>query len=256
MFKVKKKKENERKIHMVDEKKSPFLVTESFRKITTNISFAIPKKDGGKGKVFCITSSVAGEGKTTVAVNLALTFARSGAKTVLVDCDLRRPSVRRYFPKCRKRGIVTYLTGETSLDDIIEEDVEANMAVLIARQSPPSPMPLINSNWFDKMLDELATKYEVVIIDTPPLGLVPDSSIIGKKTDGVIIVTRQLYSNHKNIKKIVNQLNFAQCNILGFILNGYSISQGSTYGGKYGRYGKYGYRYGYSENKNNSKSGT
>lgn len=243
MFKIKKKKETERKIHIVDEKKSPFVVTESFRKLATNIGFAIPKKEDGKGKIFCVTSSVSGEGKTTVAVNLALTFARSGARTAIVDCDLRNPSVRLYFSKCRKRGVASYLAGECSLNDIIEEDVEENLSVLIARQSPPNPLALINSGWFGKMLDELSARYEVVVIDTPPLGIVPDSSLIGKQTDGVIIVTRQMYSNHKNIQVIVDQLDFAQCNVLGFILNGYSLSQSEGYGryGKYGKYGKYGY---------------
>lgn len=253
MLKKKKNNEIERIIHIVDEKNSPFVLTESFRKIVTNIGFAIPHKKEGKGKVFCVTSPVAGEGKTTVSVNLALTCARSGAKTVLVDCDLRKPSVNRYFPKCDKRGVVAYLSGQVELENTISKEVEPGLDIIVTRQSPPNPMTLLNSEGFDKMIDELSSKYEFVIIDTPPLGLVSDSSIIGKKADGVVIVTRQMYSNHRVIKDIVSQLEFAKCNILGFILNDFSISRNGYYGGKYGRYGKYG-KYGKYSYKYENKS--
>lgn len=239
-----------RKIHIIDENKSPFIVTESFRKLATNIGFAIPKKENGKGKVFCITSPMPGEGKSTLSVNIALTCARSGAKTVLVDCDLRKPTVLRYFPECDKHGVVAYLSGkEKSLDSIVYHS-ESGLDVLVTRQTPPNPLVLINSEVFDKLIEELSSKYEYVIIDTPPLGVVSDASIIEKKTDGIVVVTRQMYSNHRIIKDVVGQLEFAQNHVLGFILNDFTVSRDS-YGGKYkryGKYGKYGYRYTYRIN--------
>lgn len=249
ILKKDKKSENTqsvRKIHLIDEKKSPFIITESFRKIVTNIGFAIPKKNDGKGKVFCITSPIAGEGKTTISVNIALTCAKTGAKTVLIDCDLRKPTVLRYFPKCDKRGVASYLSGqETNLDNVIYHS-EYGLDVLVTHQTPPNPLALINSEIFDNLIDKLASEYEYVIIDTPPLGIVSDASIIEKRTDGIVILTRQMYSNHRVIKDVISQLEFAQCHILGFILNDFDVLS-ARYGGRYaryGKYGKYGYRYG------------
>lgn len=239
-----------RKVHLIDEKESPFIITESFRKIVTNIGFAIPKKDNGKGKVFCVTSPIAGEGKTTISVNIALTCARTGAKTVLVDCDLRKPTVLRYFPECDKHGLAAYLSGqETNLDNVIFHS-ESGVDVLVTRQTPPNPLALLNSEVFDRLIDKLASEYEYVIIDTPPLGVVSDASIIEKRTDGIVIVTRQMYSNHRVIKDVIGQLDFAQSHVLGFILNDFAVSHGG-YGGKYGRYGKYGSKYGYTYGNKN-----
>lgn len=241
-----------RKVLLVDEKKSPFIVTESFRNLTTNIGFAIPKKEEGKAKIFCITSSVAGEGKTTIAANLALTYARSGAKTILVDCDMRKPRIRQYF-KVNTEGIVSYLSGQSAIGDIISKDVEPNLDVIICRRTAPNPLVLLNNDSFGELLSKLENEYEYVVIDTPPVDIVSDVTIIGQKTDGVIVVTRQMYSNHKLLQETLNKLSFANCRMLGFVLNAYTVSHGKYYGGKYGykyKYSKYGYRgyhrYGYS----------
>jgi capsular exopolysaccharide synthesis family protein len=248
----------ERKVFLVNEETTPFAITEAFRKAIANIGFAIPKKEDGIGKVFCVTSSLAGEGKTTLAVNMAITAAKSGAKTILIDCDMRNPSVRKYFPKCNTRGIVDYLSGKNKLEDVICKNIEENLDLVVARQSPPNPIVLINSETFDNMILELSKQYEYVIVDTPPVGLVSDASIIGKKLDGVVVVTRHEYSNHKVLKKVLEQLKFAQCNILGFILNDFAFSLGGYYGGKYGKKGYYGYKYGYgnSSHKDSESSTT
>lgn len=239
---MKKNKNTERKILKVDEKNSPFVLTESFRKLMTNIGFAIPGKEDGKGKVFCISSSVQAEGKSTVSVNLALTGARSGAKTVLVDCDLRKPTLHRYFNTSAK-GLVEYLSGKAQMEEIVARDEETGLYVIQAGHTPPNPLVLFNDASFAALLEKLSSEYEYVLIDTPPLGLVADASIIGQKTDGVVLVARHMYSNHRDIKGVIGQLGFAKCNILGFVLNDFALSR-DGYGGKYGRYGKYG-KYGY-----------
>lgn len=245
---------SERKIHIINDKTSPFVVTESFRKITTNIGFAIPKKEDGSGKIFCVTSAIAGEGKTTISVNLALSCAKSGAKTVLLDCDFRKPSVKRYFPSDNKKGVEAYLSGQTNFENIVYKDPSSWLDVIATMHCPPNPISLLNSSGYDSLLEWLKQNYDYVIIDTPPLALVSDASIIGKKTDGVIIVTRQMYSNHKVLKDVVNQLEFAKCNILGFILNDFAVSSKSYYGGRYGKYGTYGkYSYKQAEKKDSNK---
>ncbi len=229
------KKESERIVYLIDDKKSPFVLAEAFRKIITNIGFAIPKKEGGKGKVFCITSSIAKEGKTTVSANIALSAARSGAKTILIDCDLRKPALKRYF-KSPKKGITGYLSGQAELEDIIARGIEPNLDIIVAKQSSPNPLVLLHSEAFDDLIEKLSSNYDYVILDTPPLGLCTDSLIIGKKTDGIVFVTRQRCSNHKMIKHLVDQIKFADCQIIGFILNDVSVSNSSYYGKRYSNY--------------------
>lgn len=236
------KKEYGRVIRLLDkdEKKTPFALTEAFRKIVTNIGFAIPKKDGGRGKVFCITSSIQGEGKTTVSSNIALSAARSGAKTILIDCDLRKPALKHYF-KTSKKGITGYLSGQVELEDIIAHEIEPKLDIIVTKQTSPNPLVLLQSETFDQLIDKLSLNYDYVIIDTPPLGLCTDSLIIGKKTDGIVLVTRQKCSNHKMIKHLVDQIKFAECQILGFVLNDVSVASTSYYGRKYSEY-NYSYR--------------
>lgn len=234
------KKESEKVVRLVDDKKSPFALTEAFRKIITNIGFAIPKKDGGRGKVFCITSSIAKEGKTIISANIALSAARSGAKTILIDCDLRKPALKHYF-KTPKKGITGYLSGQVELEDIIAREIEPRLDVIVAKQSSPNPLVLFHSEIFNNLIEELSLSYDYVIIDTPPLGLCADSLIIGKKTDGIVLVTRQKCSNHKVIRHIIDQIKFAECQNLGFILNDVPVLGSRYYGKKYSNY-NYDYR--------------
>lgn len=230
-----------RSIYKVDEKESPFIITEAFRNLMTNVGFAIPKKEEGKGKVVCVSSSIASEGKTTVSVNLALTCAGSGAKTVLVDCDLRKPHVRAYFDIGEKEGIISYLSGQATLEEVTVKDVVPGLDVIAGKQSAPNPIVLLNDESFGKMIEKLESEYDYVIVDTSPVGIVSDATIIGQKTDGVILVTRQMYSNHRALREVLRQFDFAGCRVLGFVLNDFSVSRGKYYGSKYG------YKYGYSK---------
>lgn len=253
MIKSKKPLSSPGQVIIFNDADAPFVITEAFRKIATNVGFAIPKKENGGAKVFCITSALAGEGKTTMSINVALSLTKSGSKVALVDCDLRNPSVRRNFHHFNaKKGLESYLSGQANLDSIIYHD-ETGLDVIATLQSPPNPMALLNSDTFDKLLSMLSERYEMVVIDTPPLTLVSDAAIIGPKTDGVVIVTRQMFSNHRALKSIVGQLRFAKCNILGFVLNSFALARGGYYG-KHGQYGKYG-KYGEKSEESGAKDG-
>lgn len=232
---------NKHATYIIDEKNTPFAITESFRSLMINVDFSIPKKENGKGKIFCVCSSVAGEGKTTVSVNLALSFARAGFKTIYVDCDMRRSYAKDLFNKTEKtkKGIVTYLVGQETIENVIRKDVESNLDALLCIQTAPNPINLINSDLFDRLLCDLESAYEYVIIDTPPIDVVSDTLLIAPKTDGVVFVTRQMYSDDKAIKEAIRKLKFANCSVLGFVMNGAKISGG----GYYGKYKKYGYNY-------------
>jgi capsular exopolysaccharide synthesis family protein len=250
-----KKNNSEHTVHrtayLIDEKKTPFMVMEAFRNLLSNILFSIPKKEEGKGKVICVTSTIANEGKTTIATNLAAICANSGKKTVLVDCDLRKPRIKNFF-KADKPGIVSYLSGQADLDSVIEKNVEDKLDVIIGRKSASNPIILLNDPAFDALIAELETRYEYIILDTPPVGVVTDATLIGPKADGVVIVTRQMYSNHRLLRETLQQLEFAGCCILGFVLNATSLTQ---YGGKSNydyKYGYKGYGYGYYDSKKRS----
>lgn len=229
----------EKKIFVVNEKETAFAVTEAFRHLMTNVGFAIPKKEYGTGKVICVTSSVANEGKSTVSVNLALAFAHSGAKTILVDCDMRKPSVRNYFDIKTEKGIINYLSGEVALEEVIKKDENSGLDLLFCRQSAPNPVFLLNADTFSEMIGMLEKEYEYVIIDTPPVNIVADAIVIGKQCDGVVCVTRRSYSNHKEIKSALEQLEFAGCRFLGFVLNDVPVAKTAYYSKKHG------YAYGY-----------
>lgn len=237
-------KENEgldQKRYVIDEKTSPFMVTEAFHQLMTNVSFVIPKKEDGTGKVVCITSSMPTEGKSTVSVNLALTIARSGVKTVLLDCDLRKPCVKRFFNIKEKdsKGIVSYLSGQAELKEVLVKDEASGLDILPCIDVAPNPIFLLNHSMFAELLKQLADEYDYIIVDTPPIGIVSDATIIGKNCDGVVCVVRQMYSDHKIVKENLKQLEFAGCRFLGFVLNGFTVSKKKYYyssdkGYKYG----------------------
>ncbi len=231
---------------LVDEK-SPFLITEAFRQLMSNISFAVPKKEAGLGKLICISSALSHEGKTTTSSNIAITFSTAGYKTVLVDCDMRKPKIRKMFNLPKGKGLVDYLSGHCEFKDILHKEVRSNLDVIPTFKTAPNPNALFNSEEFTKLFDELAKTYDYVIVDTPPISVVSDGVIVGKHCDGVILVTRPYYSDHKTIQIAINNIEFAEVNFLGFVVNDLMVDSGK----KKGYYKKY-YKYGYSYKSRNS----
>lgn len=211
---------------------SPFSLTEAYRNIMTNISFAIPKKKNGKGKIVCVTSSVSDEGKTTIASNLAMTFAGAGKKVLLIDCDLRKHNVSRVFRIKAEHGLADYLSGQAELAQVIFQNFIPNLDILCSSKSAPNPVILFNSQSFDQLLSTVSQAYDYIIIDTPPLGVVSDAMTLSAKSDGVLIVVRHLLS-HKILQETIADLEFAGCTILGFVLKDFLLTKHSGYYYKY-----------------------
>ncbi len=228
---------------LVDEN-SPFLVTEAFRQMMSNISFAVPKKAEGEGKIICISSALAHEGKTTISANIALTFANAGFKTILIDCDMRKPRVRKIFRLEKRKGLVDYLSGQCGFDEILQKGVRPNLDIVATYKTAPNPNALFNSEEFSKLFADLAKEYEYVIVDTPPITVVSDGVVVATKSDGIILVTRPYFSDHKSIQSAINSIAFAEAEFLGFVVNDLAFESGK----KKGYYNKY-YRYEYKENK-------
>lgn len=211
---------------------SPFSLTEAYRNIMTNISFAIPKKDEGKGKIICITSSVSDEGKTTIASNLALTFANAGKRVLLIDCDLRKHNVSRVFRIKAEYGLADLLSGQAELPQVLFSSFVPNLDILCSSKSAPNPIVLFSSQNFDQLLNDFVNRYDYIIMDTPPLGVVSDSLTLAAKSDGVVIIVRHLLS-HKLLQETISSLEFAECTILGVVLKDFLLTKHSGYYYKY-----------------------
>lgn len=247
----------ENSINASETKKAPFAVVEAYKSIRTNLMFLLAK---ASGNVITISSANAGEGKSTTSVNIAIAFAQLGGKVLLIDGDLRRSSIHRKMKLENEVGLSGVLAGFNTIDEAIT-NVSQNLDVITAGQIPPNPSELLGSNLFLELIEDLKEKYQYIIIDTPPVNVVTDALIVAPRTDGLILVVRDGFTQNETIRRAIDAAEFANINILGAIMNGanpkgskrYSYRKRGyryyRYGGRYGYgYGKgYGYGYGYGK---------
>ena len=165
--------------------------TESFRTLRTNLQFLNPD---AHPQVITFTSALPGEGKTTSALNLALSLAQAGAKTVLIETDLRRPKIPIYLEmSAMDPGITELISGQkqlnaTSLKSLLQTESKTGLKVLLSGKVPPNPSELLGSQKFDQVIELLRKQFEYVIIDSPPLLPVTDAAIVATKSDGTVLV--------------------------------------------------------------------
>jgi capsular exopolysaccharide synthesis family protein len=200
-------------------------------------------KDPNSKKIVAITSTISGEGKTFIAINLGGVIALSGKRVVLIDLDLRKPKIHLTFKSSNKQGLSTILIGKDSYKDCLIKTEFDNFDVITSGPPPPNPAELANSENFDMLIAELKNEYDVIIIDTPPLGIVSDAIFSFKRADLPIYVTRANYSKRNfinNINYVSEQKKIVNASI---VLNAAEIVS-SKYGYGYKGYG-YGYGYGY-----------
>lgn len=240
-------KKSTRKEYLLNEK-TPFDVTEAFRNLKATISVSMPEKKGGVA--ITLTSSYPEDGKTTVTANLALMFAMSDAKVVLIDADIRKGRIAKYFHKPSSPGLSNYLSGQASLDEVMHvSPVNENLYFIPCGTHSPKPYELLESEKMTALLDELKTKFDYVVIDTPPILLVSDAIAVASKTDGTVLVCRHNLSYVSDMQRSIATLEFAKANILGLVVNDYHAPKGKGYGygGYHGyyHYSKYSYGYGY-----------
>jgi capsular exopolysaccharide synthesis family protein len=219
--------------------KTQFIVKEAYKELRTNIMFSLP--DNGCRKVL-ITSSVAAEGKSTTNVNLAITVAETGAKVVLVDCDLRRPNIARLMGEKGNKGLSNVLINDCTLSSAIFKTPYPNLDAIYSGKVPPNPAELLSSDNMKSVVDKLSEDYDYIFFDTPPINLVTDAALISSLADGVIITSRQYVTEKKLLSQAVEKLKFVNAKIIGIVLNDVSMTKSSYKG--YKRYG-YGYGYGY-----------
>lgn len=218
---------------------------EYYNSIRTNIQFS-----GRNLKVIALTSAQSGEGKSTTSVNLAISFARAGFRTLLIDADTRNSVMSGTFKSNeRYQGLTSFLSGNAELSDVICDTTVDNLMVIPAGQVPPNPTSLIQNDNFKSMIETVRGLYDYVIIDTPPLGLVIDAAILAHHSDASLLVVKAGADKRRTVTKLKEQLEQSGSVFLGVILNKYDIHL-DKYGsyGSYGGYGSYG-NYGKSEEK-------
>lgn len=196
---------------------SSFSVQEAYKTLRTNISFSLP---GGGCKCIGVTSASRGEGKSFVAVNLAISFAQINKKVVIIDCDMRLPTVAAKIGIKSKPGLSNYLVGSSEEGDTLIRRVEdKGIDVIPSGNIPPDPTKLLESKQMKELLEVLEQHYDYIIIDLPPIIPVTDAAILSKYIDGYLIVVRHNSSEYGKIEETLRQLEFADAKVIGFVYN-------------------------------------
>ncbi len=213
-----------------------FQITEAYKAFRTNVQFALAGVEGTAKKI-ALTSALPKEGKTITTINLAVTCSQTEAKVILVDCDMRRPRIHRYFSLESRVGLSNVLSGMCSIEEAIKDTGRENLKVMPAGLIPPNPAELIASENMKELLDKLAEEFDYIIIDTPPVNVVSDVLSLVKHIDGTIFVVCSERSTHPETKRALAKFQYAEANVLGFVLNNVASKNSKSYSNKYKYYG-------------------
>lgn len=218
-----------------------FTVIEAFKAARTNLMFMLDSQSEKNSISF--TSYAPKDGKTTSCINLAITFAQTGAKILVIDADMRKPALHRYLKTQAKPGLSETLAGISGNEpNIYKTDIE-NLFIIPAGSIPPNPTELLISKNMDDLLEHCAPLFDYIFIDTPPLGLVTDAAIVGAKTLGIINVVNCERSRSEDVETIRAIIEQAGIKLIGCIVNSVPITSSSK---KYRiKTSNYGYNYGY-----------
>ena len=201
--------------------KNKFAIVESYKIARTNIMFSL---SASEKKAFAVTSYSKGEGKSTVASNLAISFSKMESKVLLVDCDLRRPNV---------------IGKMINFDQAVQKNVLPGLDILVSGTIPPNPSELMCSSTFISLVEQLKEEYDYIIFDTPPIGVVADALLLKELIAGFIVVVRERATTHGDLRNLTESIKLADSRVLGIVKVG--CSQNERRKGKY--YYKYYYNY-------------
>lgn len=227
-------------------------LAESFRSLRSNLNFFTGNQTK---RVFMVSSSISGEGKTFTTINLATVFAISGKKTLIVGADMRRPRIFQDFNRSNDQGLSTYLSGISEFNEVVQSTEIDNLFLVSGGPVPPNPSELLLTNKFEEFVKKALEVFDFVLIDTPPLALVTDAFVMSKFVDHTVFVMRQNYSPKEFVKSIDEYYRSGKIKNISILLNdiyktglgyGYGQSYAYQYGYGYGAYGGYGY---YSDDK-------
>lgn len=210
---------------MIVEREPKSIAAESYRTLRTNLQYSSFDDDY---KVIVVTSSEPGEGKSTTSGNLALSLAQSDKKVILIDCDLRKPSIHKKFKLSNSAGLSDVIVEKESVTSVGYK-YNKNLTVLTSGKIPPNPAEMLGSKAMTALIDALKKIFDYVILDTPPVQAVTDAQILSTKADGTILVVRAEKTKKDSVHNSVNLLKKVNANIIGTVLNGLEATSNNYY---------------------------
>lgn len=212
-----------------------FSASEAYKLLRTNLIFSFPDDKGCK--VLGITSATNSEGKSTTSINLAYAIARAGDRVLLLDADMRLPTIASKLELKSSPGLSNVLVGQAKIEDaILNSPYHDLFKVMPSGDIPPNPSELIGSEKMEALLQKLSENFDYILMDLPPINVVVDAAVIAKKINGTIIVVRKDCCGKSDVDKAVSQLEFANARLIGFVFTG---AKGERR--RIRRYGKYKY---------------
>lgn len=229
MLRSKKKKNQKllsrpRQLITLSDTKSMF--SEQFKTIRTNIMFAMPKQGL---KTILVTSSTPGEGKSTNAANLSVVFAQEGKRVLLVDADMRKPTMHNTFSIINLYGLSSILERKCQYDEALQNTSVEGLYIITSGPIPPNPAELLLSATMDRFLEEVKQAFDLIIFDAPPLLPVADAQILSNKCDGSLLIISTGDAEKEDVKKAKTLLIASKANIIGVVLNKYKLSKSQYY---------------------------
>ncbi len=207
------------------EKEPKSIAAETYRTLRTNIQYSSFDKEY---RVIMVTSSEPGEGKSTTSGNLALCLAQGDKKVILVDCDLRKPSIHKKFRISNIVGLSDVIIGKEDLVTAMHR-YNKNLVILTSGKIPPNPSEMLSSKAMTNLIENLKENFDYIILDTPPVQAVTDSQILSTKADGTILVVRAERTKKDSVQNAVGLLKKVNANIIGTVLNGVDNSRNKYY---------------------------
>lgn len=225
-------KPSNEKVIVPELNKTPFAIVESYKNLRTNLVSVLAKTDG---KILAISSPYAAEGKSTTALNIAITLAQLNKKVIILDTDSRKPSIHKKAKINNEKGCMDILLGESTVDEVVVT-YNSYLDIITSGAKVKNPSELYSTVAFDKLLEELEERYDYIILDTPPINIVSDSLIIAQKCDAFVMVVRAGVTKYEAFEAAYDSLKVLDIELDGVIVNGSGAKNG-------GYYRKYGYKY-------------
>lgn len=215
--------------------KSPWPVQEAYKALRTNITFSLP---GTGCKVIAVTSAQAHDGKSTICINTAISFSQLNKKVLLIECDLRLPTVGTKLEIRSVPGLSDTLIGSAQISEALRRNVRNGLDVLPAGNIPPDPTWLLQSNQMKVLIQQFRKLYDYILIDLPPVTTVADASIMSHYADGFLVAVRHQITEMPALEDALSQLHLAEAKVLGFVYNDVTSEGGHYYKGYYKGYYK------------------
>lgn len=197
------------------------IVVESYKKLRANLLFSLASS---KKKIVLISSPDPNTGKSTTTANLAVTMAQTGSRVLVIDADLRRPTLHRVFHVNKSEGLTRYLINMCTWEECVKKDVAPNVDLIASGPIPPNPSELLGSARMVNLLNLAAEQYDYIFIDTPPVNVVTDGLVLAARAAGVILLSRYNSTTYDELQEAIDSIKKVHGNLLGVIINDYKYS--------------------------------